>query len=178
MGKGKKENEVISLKKRLINLEEKYGFNYNSETTPEVIQQQDSPVYQKKNNFNNEQTNSNPEKSVSIEIESIKNTIDNKVSEIRGEIREESNYVRGRFDTIAEMIRTEGIDLRTMFVSRSLFFWLIGILISILGAVGYFAYSNLDNDVKEIKQDVKGIRKNLDEGPNLKNKGSQNETEN
>jgi hypothetical protein len=178
MVRGKKEIEVISLKKRLIALEQKYGFNYNSETTPEVTQQQDSPVYQKQHNFSDEQTNSNPEKSVSIEIESIKSTIDNKVSEIRGEIREESNYVRGRFDTITEMIRIEGINLRTMFVSRNLFFWLIGILISILGAIGYFAYSNLDGDVKEIKQDVKEIKKDLDDDSNLKNNASQSETEN
>lgn len=162
MGK-EKDKEVISLKKRLMALEQKYGFNYNDETTSEVTQQQDSSVYQKENNYSNEQTNSNPEKSVSIEIESMKSTIDNKVSEMRNEIREESSYVRGKFDDITELIRKEGNNLRTMFVSRSLFFWLIGILISILGAVGYFAYSNLDDDVKKIKESFNEFRKDLNE---------------
>ena len=168
MGKGKKDNEIVSLKKRLIALETRYGFNYNSEITPKVTQQQDSPLYQKQHNFSDEQTNSNPEKTVSIEIESIKSTIDNKVSELRGELREESKYVRGRFDTITELLRTEGNNLRTVFVSRTLFFWLTGLLVSILGAIGYFLYSNLDGDVKEIKQDVKEIREDIDEDKNFK----------
>lgn len=162
MGKrGKKKNEIVNLKKRLIALEQKYGFNYNSQITPGISQEQDSPVYQKAQDYSEEQTNSHPERTTSIEIESIKNTIDSKVSEIRGEFREESTYVKGRFDSIFDLIRTEGISLRTMFISRTLFFWIVGLLVSILGAIGYFMYSRVDSDIHEVKDDLKEVKQNI-----------------
>ncbi len=163
MGNRRRKGNEKNLKKKLLDYERRFGRFIDYDETQENIHEQDSTLYQTHQSFSEEQTNSNPEKSVSEEIESIRNWAEIKLTELRSEMREDAKSTSDQIAGIHEKIRNEGNSIRTGFISRNLFFWIVGGLVVIVFVVISFFNEQSKGDIQRIEDKVDDIDTELKE---------------